>query len=431
MIFYYIFYYFFIIAVFCAFCKRLTGNFFRIYIDKARVLNYNIRMVNLFIQLFLGKNPDPNDPTTRGKFASLAGGTGIALNILLFIGKLVLGLLAGSVAIIADAFNNISDAGSAVVTLIGFRLASMPVDKEHPLGHGRFEYITGFIVDMLIILVGFELFTTSIDKIITPTPTNVGNVTLIILGAAILVKVFLFFLYSHIGKKINSSAIKASAFDSLCDCIATALVLVSSLVSRFGGVAIDGWAGVIVAAFILFTGFKAAKETIDLLLGSPPDPEFIDGIYEFVKAYPQIVGIHDVMVHDYGPGRQIVSFHAEVPAESDINVAHEEIDQLERDMHAKFGCIVTVHLDPIVMNDPLVNEMHEIAANAVKEVDESYSLHDFRMTIGENSFNLIFDLVIPTDCKTCAEEAERLVVEKIQQRKPNCFCVIRVEHPFV
>lgn len=388
-------------------------------------------MVELYTNLFIGKNKDPNDPAVRGKYASLAGGTGIALNILLFIGKLTLGILAGSVAIIADAFNNISDAGSAVVTLIGFRLANMPVDKEHPLGHGRFEYITGFIVDMLIILVGFELFTSSIDKIMNPSLPSVGNVTLIVLGVAILVKIWLFFFYSHIGKKINSSAIKASAFDSLCDCIATALVLVSSLVARFAGVAIDGWAGILVAAFILFTGVKAAKETIDLLLGSPPDPEFIDGIYEFVKDYPKVLGIHDVIVHDYGPGRQIVSFHAEVSADSDINVAHEEVDKLERDMHEKFGCIVTVHLDPIVMNDPLVNELHDVAVAAVKAVDERFTLHDFRTTIGETNVNLIFDLVLPTDCKMCEEEAENLVVEKIRETRPNTFCVIRVEHPFV
>ena len=388
-------------------------------------------MVNLFIQLFLGKNPNAADPATRGKYASLAGGTGIALNILLFIGKLTLGLLAGSVAIIADAFNNISDAGSAVVTLIGFRLANMPVDKEHPLGHGRFEYITSFIVDALIILVGFELFTTSLDKIMNPTLPTVSNATLILLGAAILVKVFLFFLYSHIGEKINAAAIKASAFDSLCDCVATGLVLVSALVARFGGVAIDGWAGILVAAFILFTGFKAAKETIDLLLGSPPDPEFIENIYAFTKDYPQVIGIHDVMVHDYGPGRQIVSFHAEVDASCDINAAHEEIDKLERDMHEKFGCIVTVHLDPIVTNDPLVNELRALAIESVRAVDESFSLHDFRMTKGESTVNLIFDLVLPTDCKMCAEEAENLVVEKIREQKPNCFCVIRVEHPFV
>ena len=388
-------------------------------------------MTNFLIRLFVGKNQDPSNLKVRGKYASLAGFTGILLNVLLFAGKLTLGILAGSVAIIADAFNNISDAGSSIIALIGFRLANKPVDKEHPLGHGRLEYVTGFIVDMLIILVGFELLTSSIDKIMNPTLPNVGNVTLYILGAAILVKLWLFVFYRKIGKTIASSSIKASSFDSLCDCIATALVLVSAIVARTWEIGIDGYAGVLVAAFILFTGVKAAKETIDLLLGSPPSKEFIEEIYDFVKAYPSVIGIHDVMVHDYGPGRQIVSFHAEVPADSDINIAHEEVDKLERDMHAKFGCIVTVHLDPIVMNDPLVNEMHDIAVNAVKAVNPSFTLHDFRMTIGETSFNLIFDLVLPVDCEMCAEEAEQSVKEEIKKQRENCFCVIRVEHPFV
>ena len=304
---------------------------------------------------------------------------------------LILGILAGSVAIIADAFNNISDAGSSIIALIGFRLANKPVDKEHPLGHGRLEYVTGFIVDMLIILVGFELFTSSIDKITNPALPNVGNITLAILGVAILVKLWLFFFYNKIGKTISSSSIKASGFDSLCDCVATALVMLSAIVARIWNIGIDGYAGILVAAFIIFTGVKAAKETIDLLLGTPPSKEFIDGIYDFVKAYPSVLGIHDVMVHDYGPGRQIVSFHAEIPSDSDINLAHEEVDQLERDMHQHFGCIVTIHLDPIVMNDPLVNEMHDLAVNAVKTVNPTYTLHDFRMTIGETNINLIFD----------------------------------------
>jgi divalent metal cation (Fe/Co/Zn/Cd) transporter len=251
------------------------------------------------------------------------------------------------------------------------------------------------------------------------------------LVVAILVKLWLFFFYRKIGGEISSSSIKASAFDSLCDCVATTLVLLSAIVARQWGVAIDGWAGILVAAFILFTGIKAAKETIDLLLGSPPSKEFIDGIYDFVKAYPNVIGIHDVMVHDYGPGRQIVSFHAEVSADSDINIAHEEVDQLERDMHEKFGCIVTVHLDPIVTNDPLVNELHDLALQAVRSVDPAFTLHDFRMTIGETNVNLIFDLVVPADCPMCASDAEKAVKDAIMKQRENCFCVIRVEHPFI
>ena len=388
-------------------------------------------MTNLLIRIFIGKNANPNDTKTRGKYANLAGITGIIVNLLLFIGKLTLGIIAGSVAIIADAFNNISDAGSSVVTLIGFRLANKPVDKEHPWGHGRLEYISGFIVDMLIIVVGFELLTSSIEKIITPTLPTVGNATLCILGVAIIVKVWLFLFYRKIGKTIRSSSIKAASFDSLTDCVATSLVLVSAIVAKIWGIPIDGPTGILVAAFILFTGIRAAKETIDLLLGAPPDPAFIDEIYAFVKDYPRIVGIHDVMVHDYGPGRQIVSFHAEVPSDEDINIAHEEVDKLERDMHAKFGAVVTVHLDPIVLNDPLVNELRALAANAAVEVNPSFSIHDFRMTMGENSVNLIFDLLLPSDCAMSAEEAEASVANKIREQKPNAFCVIRVERSFV
>ncbi len=387
-------------------------------------------MTDFLIKLFIGKD-NPEDPAIRAKYANLAGITGIIANILLFIGKLTVGLIAASVAIIADAFNNISDAGSALVTLIGFRLASKPVDKEHPLGHGRLEYVTGFIVDMLIILVGFELFTTSIDKIANPTLPSVGNITLILLGVAIVVKVWLFSFYKKIGKRIHSNALKASSADSLTDCIATALVLISAIISRIWGVSIDGFAGILVAAFILFTGIKAAKETIDLLLGSPPEPEFIEEIYEFCKNYSRIVGIHDVMVHDYGPGRKIVSFHAEVPADSDINIAHEEVDQLERDMHEKFGCITTVHLDPLVVDDPLVNELKTLAQTCASELDERFTIHDFRMTKGESKINLIFDLVLPAGYPLKNNETAELLAQKIKEKDPRCNCVIRAEHPFI
>ncbi len=388
-------------------------------------------MSDFLIRLFIGKDKDVREPRIRGKYAALASFTGIILNVLLFIGKLTMGILSMSVAIIADAFNNISDAGSSIVTLLGVRLSNKPVDKEHPLGHGRYEYIAGFIVDMLIILVGFELFKGSIEKIIDPSLPTVGTATFIILGASILVKVWLFIFYRKIGNKIQSSPVKAAAADSLSDCIATTLVLASAIIARIWGFPIDGWAGILVAVFILFAGLKAAKETIDLLLGSTPDPAFIESIYEFVKEYPSIVGIHDVMVHDYGPGRQIVSFHAEVPSDSDINVAHEDVDKIERDMHKKFGCIVTVHLDPIVVNDPLVNELRALAETQAKKVDETFSIHDFRMTKGETHINLIFDLVLPVDCKMASKDAEKRVAEQIREKRPECACVIKTEHPFV
>ncbi len=388
-------------------------------------------MTELLTRLFIKNRDDSANPRVRGAYAALAGFTGIICNFLLFIGKLVLGLISGSVAIIADAFNNIADAGSSVIAFVGLRLSGKPNDKEHPLGHGRLEYVTGFIVDMLIVLVGFELLTGSIEKIAAPTLPTFSTVTLVLLGASILVKVWLFVFYRTIAARIDSAALRASASDSLTDSIATALVLVSAIVARFTNIAIDGWAGIVVALFILYTGIRAAKETIDLLLGSPPDPEFVKQIYDFSRNYPHVLGIHDVMVHDYGVGRQIVSFHAEVSADSDINIAHEEIDRLELDMHEKFGTIVTVHLDPIVVGDPLVDELRIICEQTAREVDPSFSIHDFRMTRGEVRTNLIFDLVIPADSTIDKMDAERLVREAITAKLPNAACVIKVENPYV
>lgn len=388
-------------------------------------------MTDFLIKLFIKNKDNPTNPVVRSKYASLSGFTGIIVNVFLFIVKLVVGILAASVAIIADAFNNIADAGSSIVTLIGFRLSSKHVDKEHPMGHGRIEYVAGFIVDMLILLVGFELLTSSFEKILTPTLPTASTLTFVLLGVAILVKLWLFFFYRKIGNTIDSSAIKAAAADSLSDCGATALVLVSAFIAKKWGIAIDGYAGLVVAALILYAGYQAAKETIDLLLGTPPTPEFIQSIYDFVGNYSEIVGIHDVMVHDYGPGRQIMSFHAEIPSDYDVNLAHEIIDQLERDMHQEFGAIVTVHLDPIAVNDVEVNEMRMFAIHCMNEIDETFTLHDFRMTKGDKYTNLIFDLVVPVDCKIDEHEAAKLVADKIKEYNPNCFAVIKAEHPFV
>ncbi len=388
-------------------------------------------MTNLLIKTFIKDNQNVSDPTVRGRYATLSGITGIIVNFFLFLVKLIVGILSASVAIVADAFNNVSDAGSSLITMLGFRLSSKHVDKEHPLGHGRMEYVTGFIVDVLIILVGFELLTDSIGKIITPVIPNVSLLSYILLGGAIVVKLWLFFFYRKIGKTINSSAIKAAATDSISDCGATSLVLLSAFLSTTFGVSVDGVAGLVVAGLILYAGIKAAKETIDLLLGTPPTPEFIESIYAFVKNYPEIVGIHDVMVHDYGPGRQIMSFHAEIPSDYNVNLAHEIIDKLERNMHEEFNAIVTVHLDPIEVNDEEVNAMRAFAIDCIKEIDESFTLHDFRMTKGEKYINVIFDLVIPVDCKTDDETAAKMVADKIKERNKNCFAVIKAEHPFV
>lgn len=391
-------------------------------------------MTDLLVGIFIKNKDDIHNPRVRSLYAQLAGLVGILLNIILFTAKLILGILSASVAIIADAFNNISDAGASVISLIGFRLSSKPVDKEHPMGHGRLEYISAFIVDMLIILVGFELFTSSVDKIVNPTSTLIGIPVLILLGVAVLVKFWLFLFYRKIANKINASGIKASGADSLADCVATLFVLLTSLFSYLGifqNIPLDAIAGIFVAVFIAYTGFRAAKETMDLLLGATPDPEFVKEIEEFYKSYPEIIGIHDLMIHDYGPGRKFISFHAEIPSDSNINHAHEIVDQVERDMFEKFNSIVTIHLDPISVNDIEVDEMRTFTEKCVKTVDERFSIHDFRMTKGETYTNLIFDLLVPTDSKLSCEEAQHLVAERIKTENPDCFAVIQAEHPYV
>ncbi len=392
------------------------------------------KVTYLLTKLFIKDAQNTSDIKVRSSYAMLSSITGIILNVLLFAGKLFVGIIANSVSIIADAFNNISDAGSSVITLIGFRLAAKPVDPDHPLGHGRFEYISAFIVDVMIVVVGFELFTTSVDKIINPVSTTASSITFVFLVLAIVVKFWLFLFYKKIGNKIDSSAIKASSADSICDCVATALVLAAALVSHFNvlpDIPIDGITGLLVAVFILFTGAKAAKETIDLLLGSPPDGKFISEIYDFVKKYPDVMGIHDIMVHDYGPGRQIVSFHAEVPSNCDINHAHEVIDQIERDMFEAFNCIVTIHFDPLSVDDDEVNAMRDLAEKCAAAIDSTFTIHDFRITKGDCYTNFIFDLVIPHDCKTPIDTAVTEVADKIKEQNSNYFAVIRGEHPYV
>lgn len=339
-------------------------------------------MTNLLIKLFIKDKDNIENQEVRGKYAMLSSITGIVVNILLSIFKLIIGIFANSMSIISDALNNVSDAGSSIVTMIGFKMSQKKVDAEHPWGHGRMEYITGFFVDILIILVGFELLQSSIDKIIHPELPNISNITIILLIVAIFAKLWLFIFYRKIAKTINSAAIKGTAYDSISDSISTLAVLISAFVAKFFNISIDGYVSLLVSIFILFTGYKAIKEIIDLLLGQKPDPEFVKQIEEFANKYETIEGIHDIMVHDYGPGRKIVSFHAEVPADSDICKAHDVIDQMEQDIFEKFQCITTIHMDPIVVDDEEINEMKKFTEDIVKNINKEFSIHDFRMTDG-------------------------------------------------
>ena len=387
-------------------------------------------MTNLLIKLFI-KDNDVSNLETRGKYGMLSSATGIVVNILLSIVKLVIGIIANSISIISDALNNITDVGSSVVTMIGFKISQKKIDKDHPWGHGRMEYITAFIVDIIILMVGFELLKSSIDKIIHPDLPAVNNVTIIILVIAVLTKLWLFLFYKKIAKMIDSNAIKGNAYDSISDSISTLVVLISAVVAKLCGVSIDGYASLIVSVFILFTGYKAIKETVDLLLGMKPDPEFIKDIEDEAKKYEMISGIHDIMVHDYGPGRKIVSFHAEVPADGDICKVHDIIDQMEQDLFEKFNCITTIHMDPIVVDNKEINDMRDFTEKIVKELNSEFSIHDFRMTDGGKRVNLIFDLVVPRDKEYDKEEIIKNVQQKIHEKDNKYFAVIKVETSYI
>ena len=388
-------------------------------------------MTDLLIKLIIKENKKTDDQKVRGKYATLASGTGITVNIFLSIIKLIVGIIANSISIISDALNNITDIGSSLVTMIGFKLSQKSSDKDHPWGHGRMEYITGFIVDMLIILVGFELFKSSIDKIIHPELPSINTITIVLLVVAIIAKLWLFLFYKKIAKIIDSTALKGAAYDSISDTISTTAVLISAIVARFVGISIDGFVSLLVSVFILITGIKATKEMIDMLIGTAPDENFVKDIYKFVEKYKEIVGIHDIMVHDYGPGRKIVSFHAEVPADGNICEVHDIIDGIEQEMFKKFGCITTIHMDPIVVNDEEINNMKKTVERVVKGINSNYSIHDFRMTNGGKRINVIFDLVVPFEENADFKEIEKTVKNRIHSIDNKYYAVINVENSYV
>ena len=387
-------------------------------------------MTNLLINLFI-KDKNVKDTKVRTKYGTLSSITGIIVNFILSIVKVVIGVISNSMSIISDGLNNITDAGSSVITMIGFKMSQKKVDNDHPWGHGRMEYISAFIVDILIVLVGIELFKSSVDKIINPTMPDISAVTITILVIAIIAKLWLFVFYNKIAKIINSEAIKGNAYDSISDVISTFVVLLSAIVAKFANISIDGYVSILVSIFILFTGFKALKETVDILLGTKPDPELVEGIEEFTKKYDMIVGIHDMMIHDYGPGRKIVSFHAEIPANSDICMAHDVIDQMEQDIYDEFNCITTIHMDPIEVDDEEINKMREITEKIVKEINKNYSIHDFRMTNGGGRINLIFDLVIPREEKIDSDKLKLEVQQKIHSENSKYYAVPKIEHSYV
>ena len=386
-------------------------------------------MISLLARLFL--KPEGRDETALRKgYGILCGAVGIGLNILLFAGKFFAGTIAGSIAITADAFNNLSDAGSSFVTLLGFQLAGQKPDSDHPFGHGRIEYLSGLAVSMLIILMGFELAKSSLDKILHPAPVDSSWLVIAILCVSICVKLYMAFYNRSLGKKLNAPAMLATAADSLSDSIATTAVLIATLVGRFYGLMIDGWCGILVAAFILWSGFNAAKDTVNPLLGTPPTHEFVEQIKELVMAHPAIIGIHDLIVHDYGPGRVMISLHAEVSASENVLDLHDEIDNVESELREKLGCEAVIHMDPIVTDDGVTKETRERVAALVHCIDDEISIHDFRMVAGPSHTNVIFDAVVPYGFRLTDSEVEEKIKSAVRTLDGNYFAVVKVERSY-
>ena len=387
-------------------------------------------MINLLVKTFVKDAGNVQDPQVRQRYGTLSGAVGIFLNLLLSAGKMIAGLITGSIAITADAFNNLTDAGSSVVTLVGFRMAGKQADDDHPFGHGRIEYLSGLAVSVVILLVGLELAKSSVEKIIHPEPVEFSWLSAGILIAAICVKLWMSYFNRSLSRRIGSAAMAATATDSLSDAVATSAVLLSAIIGKFTGVNIDAWAGILVALFILRAGWGAAKDTLNPLLGQSPDPELVRDIERTVLAHPQVVGIHDIIIHDYGPGRSMMSLHAEVPAGSDIMEVHDEIDAIERELKAKYHIDASIHMDPIVTGDETISKARKMVSELVREVDPAMTIHDFRMTSGPRHRNLIFDVVVPYSVKSTDDEVRREIERKIRSADPNSFAVIQIERAY-
>lgn len=388
-------------------------------------------MVSLLSKIFIKNRDDVTDPAVRKAYGSLCSALGIVLNVLLFAGKYIAGAVSGSIAITADAFNNLSDAGSSAISLVGFHLSSKKPDLDHPFGHGRLEYISGLCVAALILVMGVELLISSVQKIITPEPVETGLLPAAILIVSIAVKVYMSAYNRSVGKKISSSAMQATAADSLSDSIATTVVLLSMGVSYFFDVNIDGYAGVLVALFILWAGVGVARDTLSPLLGQAPDPELVRKIEDIVMARDEIIGMHDLVVHDYGPGRLMISLHAEVDGRGDIFELHDAVDVVERTLAQELGCEATIHMDPVVCDDERVDAERARLLEIIADLGDVLSIHDFRMVAGPSHTNLVFDAVIPGGLSKTAEEVRKEICQAVEEKMPGRFAVVTVDTSYV
>ena len=384
-------------------------------------------MIQLLARVFIKNQEDVENPKVRQAYGVLCGTVGIVLNILLFAGKWLAGFLSGSIAITADAFNNLSDAGSSVLTLIGFHLSGQKPDQKHPFGPGRMEYISGLFVSVAILIMAVELIQSSVHKLIHPEAIEGSPLILAILMVSVCVKVYMAYYNKKIGKKINSAAMAATAADSMSETIATSAVLFSTVISMAAGVNLDGWCGLLVGVFILYSGVQALKDTVDPLLGQAPDKALVEQIQSLVTSYPVVQGIHDMMIHDYGPGRRIVSLHAEVDAKGDILKIHDEIDNIERKLRETLNCHATIHMDPVEVDNEEVRKLRLQTAKLIAGMELNLSIHDFRVVKGETHTNLIFDVVVPFECPLKDSEVIEKIEEGIQQYPGNYYAVIQID----
>ncbi|MGI5974021.1 MAG: cation diffusion facilitator family transporter [Oscillospiraceae bacterium] len=387
-------------------------------------------MIEFLLRKFVKDYQNVKDPAVRERYGTLSGAVGIFLNLMISLGKFTAGVITSSVAVTADAFNNLSDAASSLVTLVGFRLAGQKADDDHPFGHGRIEYLAGLAVSVAILLVGLELAKSAVGKILHPEAVSFSPLSAGILAASILVKLWMYVFNRTLSRRIESAAMAATAADSLSDCVATSAVLLGLLVGHFADLSIDGWVGVVVAAFVFKTGWEAAKDTISPLLGQPPDPALVSGIRETVLEHPEVRGVHDLIVHDYGPGHIMASLHAEVSIDADMAATHDVIDNIERELGSKYHIMATIHMDPIATDDSLVNARRDEMLELARQIDPEITLHDFRMTDGPTHTNLIFDLVVPRKCPMSDGEVRQEMARLARARNSRYLTVIQIDHPY-
>lgn len=389
-----------------------------------------IYMITLLSNIFIKDNKNYTDEHVRRHYGELASLVGIFFNILLFSGKFAIGLVTNAISVTADAFNNLSDAGSSIITLLGFKMSNQKPDNEHPFGHGRIEYISGLLVSVLILIMAFELIKTSFSKIITPEEIEVSKYTFFILGGSIIIKIYMFLYNTLYGKKISSSAMKATAIDSLSDSIATTVVLISAILHVLFDWHIDAYAGIAVGLFIAYAGLKTLKETISPLLGQTPDREVVESIEKIVLECEVISGIHDMIIHDYGPTRTFVSLHAEVPCDKDILEIHDYIDQIEFKIKKELKIEATIHMDPIDTKDAKTLECKEKVKEIISSIDSKLSIHDFRMVHGETHSNVLFDLVIPHKFKISEDMLTKMIEEEVRKSFPSYNLIIQVDNDY-